>query len=51
MRDVRNIDNRLIFKYEEETGELETKSKDCITVVMFPPGTKIEKIINTKKTS
>lgn len=51
MHEFRNSDGRLMFKYEEATGKLEMKSKDCITVVMFPPGTKIEEIINIKKTS
>ena len=48
MSEMRNSDGRLIAKYDKVAGKLEMKSKDCITTVIFPPGTEI-KIINTKK--
>jgi hypothetical protein len=49
MREVRNTDGRLMAKYDKVTGRLEMRVKDCVTVVIFPPGTEIE-IVNSKKT-
>ena len=50
MSEVRNTDGRLMAKYDRLTGRLEMKSKGCVTVVVFPPGTEI-RIVNTKKIS
>lgn len=42
MREVRHNGKRLMAMYDEENGRLEIKLKDCVTTVIFPPGTKIE---------
>ena len=50
IREVRNKDGRLMAKYDKAAGRLEMRSKDCVTVVILPPGTEIE-IANSKKTA
>jgi hypothetical protein len=42
MREVRHNGKRLMAMYDEENGRIEIKLKDCVTTVIFPPGTKIE---------
>lgn len=47
-KEVRNMDNKLVFMLDEATGELEHYVKGCVTLVKFPPGTNIQ-IANTRK--
>ncbi len=48
MREIRNIDNRLVCRIDEGTGTVEIKIKDCTTLVKRnQDGTYA--VINTKK--
>ena len=48
MREIRNIDNRLVCRIDEDTGTIEIKIKDCTTLIKRNQDGKCA-VINTKE--
>jgi hypothetical protein len=50
MYEVRNREKKLLGIMDEKSGVFEISIKGCVTLIKFPPGTKIE-IVKPKKTA
>ena len=47
MLDIRNNDGRLVCQVDEKTGDVEIKTKNCLTIIKHKPDNMPE-IINTR---
>ena len=49
MNEVRNLDGRLVCRFDDDTGTVEIKIKDCTTLIKKHPNGKME-ILHYKNT-
>lgn len=47
LQPIFNDDNRMVARFDPNTGTIEIKLKNCLTSIRIPPGVEI-KVINQK---